>query len=118
MFHIYIPILITFTCSGLFSGEFCKRVQSSTSPIITMPKPRSDNSYVDDWRSMWEPDLDAIAYNGTTCDPTRVDPKVLDWVRENCGDQPHFVKVINRNAANGQPGLIAQSSACLVCNCT
>ena len=63
---------------------------------------------------MWEPDLDAIRYNGATCDPTRVDPKVLDWVRENCGDKPRFIKVINRNAAHGQPGLIAQSSACLV----
>ncbi|KAG0601502.1 hypothetical protein M758_11G116800 [Ceratodon purpureus] len=78
-----------------------------------MVRPKSDSSFVDDWRSMMEPDLDAIAYNGATCDPTRVDLKVLDWVRESCGENPHFVKVINRNAANGRPGLLSGSSTSL-----
>jgi hypothetical protein len=82
-----------------------------------MPNTRQNYSYVDDWKSLWESDVEAIAYNGITCDPTRVDPKVLDWIKENCSDdKPHFVKVINRNAAHGQPGLLARSSPCIVSN--
>lgn len=86
-----------------------------------MPNAKQTYSYVDEWRTLWEPDLDAIGYNGATCDPTKVDPKVLDWVKKNCGDKPRFVKVINRNAVHGQPGLLARSSACMVntsfCQC-
>lgn len=63
---------------------------------------------------MWEGDVEAIAYNGATCDPTKVDPKVLDWVKEHCARKPHFVKIIPRNAARGQPGLLARSSPCIV----
>jgi hypothetical protein len=79
-----------------------------------MPNTRKTHSYVEEWRRSWEPDLDAIGFNGATCDPTQVDPKVLDWIKEHCGDHPHFVKVINRNAAHGQPGLLARSSGCMV----
>jgi len=79
-----------------------------------MPNARQDYSYVDDWKKLWEPDAEAIGYNGSTCDPTKVDPKVLDWIKEDCLDKPHFVKVINRNAAHGQPGLLARSSPCIV----
>jgi hypothetical protein len=51
---------------------------------------------------MWEPDLEAIAFNGATCDPTRVDPKVLHWAKRNCSHTPHFIKIVNNNAANGR----------------
>ncbi|KAG0564402.1 hypothetical protein M758_8G104500 [Ceratodon purpureus] len=78
-----------------------------------MPNTKQTYTYVDDWRASWEPDLEAIAYNGATCDPTKVDPKVLDWVKRNCGDTPRFLKVINRNAVHDQPGLKARSSACM-----
>ena len=57
-------------------------------------------SYLDEWKSMWEPDLEAIAYNGATCDPTRVDPKVLQWTKQNCSHQPHFIKIVNIGAAH------------------
>lgn len=78
-----------------------------------MPKARHDYAYVDEWKSRWEPELEAIAYNGATCDPTRVDPKVLDWVKQKCHDTPHFVKIINPNAANGKPGLVLRNSSSL-----
>lgn len=45
--------------------------------------------------------MEAMAYNGATCDPTRVDPKVLQWVKSNCAKKPHFIKVINQTAAVG-----------------
>ena len=66
---------------------------------------RQDYAYVDEWKSLWEPDLEAIGYGGITTDPTKVDPKVLRWVKNNCGRQPHFIKVINPNSAHGRPGL-------------
>jgi hypothetical protein len=77
-----------------------------------MPKKEETDSYLDDWKRLWEPDLEAIAYNGATCDPTRVDPKVLQWVKRNCSHKPHFIKIINNNAANGRPGLKLRGNQC------
>ncbi|KAG0599390.1 hypothetical protein M758_12G148800 [Ceratodon purpureus] len=69
-----------------------------------MAKPRkSCDSFVEDWRSLWEPDLQAIAFNGATCDPTRVEPKVLQWAKEHCSHKPHFIKVINKCASRNSP---------------
>lgn len=79
-----------------------------------MPKPKQSYSYVDEWKRRWEPDLEAIAYNGNSCDPTRVDPKVLQWAKANCVDKPHFIKIINNGAANGRPGLVQKNSSSLV----
>ncbi|KAG0608412.1 hypothetical protein M758_8G104400 [Ceratodon purpureus] len=71
-----------------------------------MPNPRKPHSYVDEWKSQWEPDLEAIGcVNGNSCDPTKVDPKVLEWAKDNCIDKPHFIKIINSGAAKGRPGL-------------
>lgn len=71
---------------------------------------RQKDSYVDDWKSLWEPDLEAIGYNGITTDPTKVDPKVLEWAKTNCAHKPHFVKVVPANAAHGRPGLSSHST--------
>lgn len=79
-----------------------------------MPRDRENHSYVEEWRRRWEPELDAIAYNGATCDPTRVDPKVLHWVKQQRLDKkPHFVKIINPNAAKGRPGLLLKNACSL-----
>lgn len=48
-----------------------------------MSKARKRYSYIDEWKSLWEPDLKAIAYDGNTIDPTKVDSKVLQWVKDN-----------------------------------
>jgi hypothetical protein len=69
---------------------------------------------VDEWRSQWQPDLAAIAYNGNSCDPTRVDPKVLQWTKDNCMATPHFIKIINSGAAKGRPGLKLKNSSSIV----
>ncbi|KAG0592019.1 hypothetical protein M758_1G202500 [Ceratodon purpureus] len=71
----------------------------------TMPKRKETYSFVDEWKSLWKPDLDALGgYNGATSDPTRIDPKVVEWAKHNCSHKPHFIKIINNNAANGDPG--------------
>lgn len=44
---------------------------------------REGYGYLDEWKCLWRPDLEAIGYNGTTIDPTKVDAKVLQWAREN-----------------------------------
>jgi len=62
-------------------------------------------SFVEEWRSLWQPDLNDIAYNGVTCDPTQVDPKVLHWAKQNCSHKPHFIKIVNKNAVPDCPGL-------------
>jgi hypothetical protein len=64
-----------------------------------MPNIEKDFSYVDEWKSMWKPDLEAIVYNGATCDPTKVHPNVLQWAKENCAHKPKFIKVINKTAS-------------------
>lgn len=52
-----------------------------------------------------------------TIDPTKVDPKVLQWTKDKCAHQPHFVKVINPKAALGRHGLIcSRNSTYLVRN--
>ena len=59
-------------------------------------------SYVEEWKTLWKSDLDALGgYNGNSCDPTRVDPKVIQWAKENCTHMPHFVRVIKTNATLG-----------------
>ena len=83
-----------------------------------MPNTEKDYSYVDAWKSMWEPDLEAIAYNGATCDPTKVEPQVLEWVRQNCAQEPHFVKIIIGAASygwNGRGGKRACQMVSMVC---
>lgn len=82
--------------------QYCESVSIRAA---TMPKPRQAYSYVEDWKSLWEPDLEAIAYNGQTCDPTRVDPKVLQWAKRISHLTPHFIKIINENATIGRLGL-------------
>lgn len=80
-----------------------------------MPNVRKQKEYVDEWKRLWEPDLEAIGTNsGQTCDPTRVDPKVLRWVKDHCIRMPHFVKIINPHAAHGRPGLLSRNANCLV----
>ena len=60
-----------------------------------MPNTEKDyRLYVNAWKSMWGLGLEAIAYNRATCDPTKVEPQVLEWVRQNSAQEPHFVKVI------------------------
>ena len=66
--------------------------------------PREErHAFIKEWKKLWEPDLEAIANDGNTVDPTKVDSKVLEWVKDNCAHKPHFVKVINETAANGLP---------------
>ena len=77
-----------------------------------MARLRATQSFVEEWRSMWEPDLEAIAFNGATCDPTRVDPKVLEWAKHNCSHKPHFIKVINSNASNVRSHLTSRKHNC------
>ena len=79
-----------------------------------MPKQKERYSYLDEWKSLWEPHLEAIAYNGATCDPTRVDHKVLEWVQHHCSHQPHFIKIINTGAVHGGPGLKLNTKCQLV----
>lgn len=70
-----------------------------------MPKARKGReyySYVDEWKTLWKPDMDALGgYDGQSCDPTRVDLKVIQWAKDHCANMPHFVKVINKKAALG-----------------
>ena len=77
-----------------------------------MPKREETYSYLDEWKRMWAPDLEAIAFNGATCDPTLVHPKVLHWAKLNCSGAPHFIKVVNSGAAKGRPGLRDTNAAC------
>lgn len=80
-----------------------------------MSRQRVTYSYVDEWKRLWEPDLEAIgSRSGQTTDPTRVDPKVLQWVKDHCARMPHFVKIINPNAAHGRPGLLSNNCNALV----
>jgi hypothetical protein len=74
---------------------------------------RQRYSYVKEWKRLWKPDLEAIAYNGNTVDPTKVDPKVLQWVKDNCAHKPHFVKIINKTAAHGRQPRLNSSSRSL-----
>lgn len=71
-----------------------------------MPKARREKayySYVDEWKTLWKADVDALGgYNGQSCDPTRVDPKVIQWLKDNCALMPHFVKVMTEITALGR----------------